>query len=129
MKNLLKSLVKSVLIPSALPAAASAADAGIQKKIFGSGATTLTISNEEMIDIMKMIKFLEDASLLVKGVSKTFENEAKEQKGGFLDMLLGTISASLLGNMLGGKGIKCSKLPGRGVIRAGEGKIRVGQDF
>ena len=81
MKNVVKPLAKSVLIPFKLPAAASTTDAAIHKKIFGSGNTTLIISNEEMNDIMKIIKSLEESVLLIKGVSKTIKNEAKEQKG------------------------------------------------
>ena len=80
MKNALKSLAKSVLIPLGLTAAASATDAAIQKKVFGSDMTTLTISNEKMDDIMKMIKSLEESGLLIKGVSETIKNVAKEQK-------------------------------------------------
>ena len=79
----------------------------------------LIISNEEMNDIMKIVKSLEESGLLIKGVSQTIKNEAKEQKGGFLGMLLGTLDASLLGNLLTGKG----------KIRAGEGTVRAGQDF
>ena len=106
------------LIPLGLTA--SATDAAIQKKVFGSGMTTLIISNEEMNDIMKIInKFLEKAGLLIKGVSKTSKNEAREQKGGFLGMLLGTLGASLSGNLLTGKG----------TIRAGKETIRAVQDF
>ena len=71
-----------------LTAAASATDAAIQKKIFGSGMTTLIISNEENNDIFKIVKFLEDADLLIKYVSEIIENKAKEQKGGFLGMLI-----------------------------------------
>ena len=75
------------------------------KKILGSGNNTKTlISNDEMED-MKIVRSVEDSGLLIKGVSDTIQNEAKEQKGGFLNMLLGTLSASLLGNMLAGKGI------------------------
>ena len=59
-----------------------------------------------MNDIMKMINSLNDASLLIQGVSKTIENEAKEQNGGFLDILIGTLGATLLGNLLTGKGVK-----------------------
>ena len=59
--------------------------------MFGSGTATLIISNEEMNDIMKIVKSLKESSLSIKGVSKTIENEAKEQKGGFLEMLLGTL--------------------------------------
>ena len=75
------------------------------KKILGSGTTTLKISNDEMKDIIKIVKSLKDSGLLLKGVSKIVQNEAKEQKGGFLSMLLGTLSASLLGNILTGKGV------------------------
>ena len=106
-KNVIKPLAKSVLIPLGLTAAASAADAGIHKKILGSAhnTTTLIMSNDEMDNITKVVKSLEDSGLLVKGVSETIQNEAKEQKGGFLSMLLGTLGASLLGNLLTGKGI------------------------
>ena len=113
-KNVIKPLAKSVLIPLGLTAAASAADPGIHKKILGSGKTTLIISNDEMKDIIKIVKSLEDSGLLLKGVTETVQNEVKEQKGGFLSMLLGTLGASLLGNILAGKGIN----------RAGEGGIR-----
>ena len=74
------------------------------------------ISNDEMEHIMSIFKSLEESGLLIKRISETIKNEAKEQKGGFLPMLLGT---SKLGNAL----------PGRGVIRAGEGVIRVGKSF
>ena len=73
-----------------------------------------------MDDILRIVKSLEDSGVLLKGVSETIQNEAKEQRGGFLSMLLGTIGASLLGVVLS-KG-----LSGRGVIRAGEGTIRAG---
>ena len=68
-----------------------------------------------MEDILEIVKSLEDSGLLLKGIRETIKNEAKEQKGGFLSMLLGTLGANLLGNMLAGKG----------VIRAGEGTARV----
>ena len=72
-----------------------------------------------MNDIMKIIETLENSGILLKGVTKTIENETKEQRGGFLSMLLGTLGASLLGNLLtAGKGIVCA---GEGIIRAGEG--------
>ena len=72
-----------------------------------------------MKDIMKIIKALENSDILLKGVSKTIKNETKEQRGGFLSMLLGTLGASLLGNLLtGGKGIMRA---GDGIVRAGEG--------
>ena len=111
-KTVIKPLAKSVLIPLGLTAAASAADAEIQTKILGSGNTTLIISNEEIDDIIKIIQALEYSNLLLKGVTKTIKNETKEQKGGFLSMLLGTLGASLLGNLLTGKGI----------VRAGSGR-------
>ena len=126
-KNVIKPLAKSVLIPLGLTAAASAADAGIHKKILGSGHnnTTLIISNDEINDIIKIVKSLEDSGLLLKGVTETVQNEVKEQKGGFLSMVLGTLSASLLGNLLTGKGIyRAGK--GKGINRAGEGVLRAG---
>ena len=84
-KNVIKPLAISVLIPLELTAAA---DAGIYKKILGSGTTTLIISNEKMNNIMKIIQALEDSNILLKEVTKTVQNEVKEQKGGFLSMLL-----------------------------------------
>ena len=84
-------LAKNVLAPLGITAAASAIDAGIQKKIHGSGTTTLIISNEEMNDIMKIVQALEDSNILLKGVTKTIKNETKEQKGAFLSMLLRTL--------------------------------------
>ena len=85
MKNVIKPLAKSVLIPLGLTAAASAADAGIHKKILGSGNpssshdnTVLIISNDEMRDIIEIVKFLEDSGLLFKGVTETVQNEVKE---------------------------------------------------
>ena len=109
-------LAKNILAPLEITAAASAIDGAIQKKIHGSGATTLIISNEEMNDIMKIVQALEDSNILLKRVTKTIENEAKEQKGGFLSILLGTLGASLLGNLLSGKG----------GVRAGEDIVRGG---
>ena len=101
-KNVIKPLAKSVLIPLGLTAASSAADAGIHKKILKSGHnTTLIISNDEIQDIIKIVKSLEDSGLLLKGVTGTVQNEVKE--GGFLSMLLGTLDASLLGNLLTGR--------------------------
>ena len=78
----------------------------------GAGTTTLIISNDEINDIIKIVKSLENSGVLLKGVSETIQHEAKEQRGEFLSMLLGTLGASLLGNLLTG---------GRGVTRAGEG--------
>ena len=101
MKSVIKPLAKSVLIPLGLTAAASAADAGIHKKILGSGHnnTNLIISNDEMDDILKLVKSLENSGVLLKCVSETIQHEAKEQRGGFLGMLLGTLDASLLGDV------------------------------
>ena len=87
LKNVIKPLPKSLLIPLGLTAAASAADTGIHKKILGSGTTTLIISNDEMKDIIRIIKSFEHSGLLLKGVSETIQNEAQEQKGGFPSML------------------------------------------
>ena len=123
MKSVIKPLAKSVLVPLGLTASASAADAGTHKKILTSGHnnnTTLIISNYEMDDILKIVKSLEDSGVLLKGVSETIQNEAKEERGGFLSMLLGTLGASLLGDILS------KSLSGKGVIRAGEGTIRAG---
>ena len=120
-KSVVKPLAKSVLIPLGLAAATSAADAGIHKKNLGSGnnnnTATLIISNDEMKDIIKIVKFLEDSRLSLEGVSETVENEAKEQKKGFFSILLRTLGASLLGNILAGLGIN----------RAGEGAIATRQ--
>ena len=111
-------LAKNILAPLGLTAAMSAIDGSIKKKMLDSGATksvgttTLIISNDEVNDIIKIIKSLEDSGVILKGVSETIQHEAKEQRGGFLSMLLGSLGASLLGNLLTG---------GKGVIRAGEG--------
>ena len=95
------------------------------KKKHDSGNTTLIISNKKMNDIMKIIQALEDYNFLLKGVTKTIKNETKEQKGGFLSMLLGTLGASLLGNLLTGKGIVragSGNKKGKGIVRVGTGK-------
>ena len=98
-------LGKNVLAPLGITAAASAIDAGIQKKTHSSAKTNLIISNEEMNDIMKIVQALEDFNIFLKRVTKTIKNETKGQKGGFLSMLLGTLGASLLEHLLAGKGI------------------------
>ena len=124
-------LAKNVLASLGLTAALSAIDVSIQKKIHGSGVK-LIIEEEDMKDIMKIIEALENSGILLIGVSKTIENETKEQRGGFLCMLLGTLGASLLGNFLtGGKGIVragegsiASRSKGEGIVRAGEGNIK-----
>ena len=118
-------LAKNVLAPLGITSAASAIDAAIQKKIHDSGTTTLVISSEEQNDIMNIVQALEDSNILLKGVTKTIKNETKEQKGGFLSMLLGTLGASLLGNLLAGKGIVragSGNKKGKGIVRAGTGK-------
>ena len=120
-----KPLPKSVLIPLGSTAVASVADAGIHKKILGSANTTLIISNNEMEDIIKIVKSFEDSGLFWKGVTETVQNEVKEQKGGFLSMLLGTLGVSLLGNLLTGQGIKRAG-KGREINRTGEGIVRAG---
>ena len=74
------SLAKNVLGPLGITAAASPIDAGIQKKIHGSGTATLIISNEEMNDITKIVQTVEDSNILLKRVTKTFKNEKKEIK-------------------------------------------------
>ena len=93
-------LAKNVLAPLELSAAMSAIDGSIKKKMLGSGATTLIISNDEMDGILKIVKSLENSGVLLKGVSETIQHEAKEQRGGFLSMLLGTLGAFLLGDVL-----------------------------
>ena len=120
---LLKSgltLLKPVIKPLdmlGITAVASALDAAISKiKLESGDHTTLIICNNDMQDLLKIVKSLEDSGLLLDGITETVKSEVKEQKGGFLSTLLGTLGASLLGNMLAG----------RGVIRAGEGTIRAG---
>ena len=78
----------------------------------------LVIEQEDMNDILKIIEALENSGILLKGVTKTIENETNEQRGGLLSMLLGTLGASLLGNLLTG---------GKGIVRAGEGVIPAGE--
>ena len=117
-------LAKNVLAPLGITATASAFDAGFQKKVHGS-EKTLIISNEEMYDTIKIIQTLENSYVLLKGVTRTIRNETKEQKGGFLSMLLRTLRASLLGNLLTGKEIirpGTENKKGKGIVRAGTGK-------
>ena len=107
--------------------AASTKTVVIQKKIFGSDIgptdltkqTTLTISCEELDDIVKIVKSLEESDLLRKGVDETRKNEAKGPRGGFTRILLVTLGPSLLGNLL----------TGNGILRAAEGTISADQDF
>ena len=89
------------------------------KQKYGPGTTILMISNEEIEHRINIFKSLEESGLLIKRISKTIKNEAKEQKSWFLPISFGTLAVSKLGNSLSGKG----------VIRAEEGVIRVGQSF
>ena len=106
------------MFPLGLSAGMSTADAAIQKNIYGSGTTALLISNEEMEYIIKTVKSLE-SELLLRGTMKQLKIKQKQQKVGFLPMLLGTLAASILGSVLAW----------RRVIRAGEGTIRTGKNF
>ena len=118
-------LAKNVLVPLGITAAALAIDVGIQKKIRGSGTTTLKVSNKEMNDIMKIVQALEDSNILLKGVTKIIKNQTKEQKGEFLSMLLSTLGASLFENLLEGNGIVragSSNKKRKGIVRAATGK-------
>ena len=84
----------------------------------------LIISNKEINDITKIVEAVEDSNILLKGVTKTIKNERKEQKGGFLSMLLCTLGASLLGNLLAGKGIVragSGNKKGKGIVKASYG--------
>ena len=117
-------LAKNILAPLGITAAASAIDAGIQKKTHGSGTTTLTISNKKMNEIMKIFQALENSNILLKGVTKTIKNKTKEQKGGFLSMLWGTLGVSFLGNVLTGKELAragSENKKGKGIVRVGYG--------
>ena len=119
-------LLKSVIKPLGLlglTAASSTSDAGVKRnKKLGCGSapktTTLIISNQEINDIMKIVQALESSGVLLKGVTETIKMKTKDQKGDFLSMLLDTLGASLLGNLLTGKGTVRN---GAGTIRAGEG--------
>ena len=105
MRNVLTPLAKIVVILLGLTAAASATDTANQKKNVGSGMTALIISNREMEESIKIVKSLEKSGLLIKGVSETIKNETREQKGGFLDMLLVTLGTGILGSLLTVKGV------------------------
>ena len=122
-------LAKNILLSLGITTVSSAIDAGIQKKIHVSGTTTLIISNKKMNNIMNIVQTLEDSNILLKETAKTFNNETKEQKGEFLGMLLGTLGAILLGNILTGRrmlkvGYNYKDLQskeGREILRAGQG--------
>ena len=116
---------KNVLASLGITAAALAMDAGIQKKKNGSGTTTLIISNEEMNNIMKIVKAFEDSNILLKGVTKKIKNETKERKRGFLSMLLGALGASLSWILLVRKGVirtGSGNKKGKITVKAGTGK-------
>ena len=115
--------LKCVLIPLGLTAATSAADVRIHKKILGSGNTTLIISNNEIEDIIKIVKSFNDSGVLLTGPAWKVQNEVKEQKGQFLIMLLGTLGASLFGNILVGKRIYWAR-KSEGINREGEEIVR-----
>ena len=106
MKSVLTPLAKNVLLPF--------------------GLSALIISNEELNDIMKIVKSLAACGLLTKDASETIKNETKEQKGGFISMLLATLAASILGTALTGREVIRA---GKGTIRAGQGTIRAGENF
>ena len=118
-------LAKNVLAPLGITEAASAIDAGIQNKIHDSGTTTLIISNKEMNVIIKIVQAFENSSILLKGFAETIKSKTKEEKAGFLSFLLGTLGASLLGNLLAGKEIVrvgSGNKKGNGIVRVGTGK-------
>ena len=97
--NVLKLLARMILIPLVVTAAASALDVAIHEKMFGSAGTTWIIFNQ----IMKIVKSLKEAGLLINCVAQTIKNEVQEQKRVFPGMILGTLGASFLGNLLADK--------------------------
>ena len=115
-------LAKNILALLGITVASSAVDVGIQKKIHGSGTTILIISNKEMKDIMKIVQALENY-LLLKGVTEIIKNETKEQNGGFLGTLVGTLGSILLGNLSGKRIVRASSgnKKGKRIVRAGYG--------
>ena len=118
------SIGKNILAPLSLSAAMSSTDAAIQRKMYGSGTTTLIISNDDLDDLIKIVTALEEHDILLKGTTKPIENETKKQEGRFLSMLLGTLVASLLGNLLTGGGLYRT---GKGMYRSVNGMCRAGQ--
>ena len=105
-----------------LSAAMSAADAAIQKKMYGSGNTTLIISNDDLNDLIKIATTLEEHDILLKGTTKTINNDTKKQEGGFLSMLHGTLGVSLLGNLLTERGLYRT---GKEMYRTGKGLKKI----
>ena len=130
-RNVHKPSDKTVLIPSGLTATAAAVQLFIRKCL----DTKLITSNVKMNHIMEITKYLEESELLIKGVSERIKNEAKEQKKEFLGSLLGTLGASLLGNLFTGKGTiragegAIAASQGREAKMPGQGTIRAHQDF
>ena len=118
------SIGKNILAPLGLSAAMSATDTAIQKKMYGSGNTTLIISNDDLNDLIKIVTALEEHDILSKGTSKTIKNKTKKQEGAFLGMLVETLGASLLGNLLTGKGLYRT---GQGMYRSGKVMYRTGK--
>ena len=104
-----RSLAKNVLAPLGLTAAMSAIDGSIKKKMLGSGTTTLIISNDEMNDLIKIVKSLEDCGIILKGISETIQHEAKEQRGGDV---IRSFRCFIISKFITG---------GNGIIRAGKG--------
>ena len=120
MKNILKPLAKSVLIPLGLTAVALATDAAIYKNMFGSGTTTLIISNKEMNDILKIIKSFEESGLLIKRVIVLLQLKMKQKnKRRISGNVIRRFSARLLENLLTGKE----------TVITNKSTIRGGQDF
>ena len=123
------SLAKNIVASLGIIAAAPAIDTGIQRKIHGSGhpwSTTLIVLNKEISDIMKVVQALEDSNIFLKRVTKTTKNKTKKQKGGILSMLLGTLGASLLGNLFSRKGIVrggSGNKKRKGTVRAGNENV------
>ena len=136
MKKELKPSAKCFLIPLRLKAEESTTDAVIWKKVIGSRMQlsdlpqqiTLITSNKEIGVIMKINVSLEESDLLIESVSETIQQLIKEQKNGFLSMLLDSLGASLLRNILTGT-VKQSNLPGRGVKRAGKEQLEQARIF
>ena len=136
--KLLKPLDQSVLMLSGLTATATAAsptDAAIHKNVLGSVMATLRISNKEINNITKIIKWLKESGLLIKPVSQTIKNEAKGQNVGFLRMLLGTLGPSLFEKLLTGQWAiatsqgRVTNMSEQGTIKPREGNVKAGQDF
>ena len=118
------SIGKNILALLGLCAAMSATDAAIQKNMYGLGNAILIISNDDLNSLIKIVTALEEHDILLKETSKTIKNKTKKQEGGFLSMLLGTLGASLRGNLLTGRGLYRT---GKGIYRTGKGMYRTGQ--